>query len=442
MVEIAPFRGLRYNRERVPNLAEVVIPPYDVISPGEQDLFYRIHPHNMIRLELGKKTPQDSATDNPHTRAGRYLREWLREGILVREPEPAIYYYELDFALGGNQYRTRYGFISIMRLADFSTGMVKPHEKTFQAVKNERLCLMLSCHANLSPVFALYSDPSQSVDRCFQRGKKGEPTLSFTDASGMRHRIWAITDSRVLNDAGELMREKAIFIADGHHRYETALNYRDIRREQLRDVDSDAPHEYIMIYLANLHQPGMIILPTHRMLRNLEKWDPESFLRSAGEFFEVWKYPSDESAANEWRRTLESARQTKENIIGLFWHSADALCLLKARREPVSNYLRERGIAEVLHGLDVVVLDQVILRHLMGLDEAFLADENNIHFKHELSEGLDKVRSRDYEIGFFINPTRIEQVREAASSGLIMPHKSTYFYPKVGSGLVIHTLTP
>jgi len=442
MAEIVPFKGLRYNPEKVPDLAEVVIPPYDVISPAEQDHFYQVHPFNMIRLELGKKTARDNEENNPHTRAGNFLDQWLSESILVREPKPAIYYYELDFTLGAGVRRTRFGFISTMRLAEFSTGMVKPHEKTFQAVKNERLRLMLSCRANLSPVFALYSDPSRSVDRCLQQGREGEPTLSFTDAWGMRHRVWAVTDSEILGEVRELMGDKAIFIADGHHRYETALKYRDLQRERFVPGRPDAPYEHIMIYLANLNQEGMIILPTHRMLRHLGRWEPESFLQKASEFFEVARFASGSQGEREWRTVLESARAAKENVIGLFRQGDDAFYLLKAREEPVSRHLEGKGIARVLHRLDVVVLDQVILRHLMGLDEPFLANENNIHFKHELSEGLDGVRSRVYEVGFFINPTRIEQVQEAANSGLIMPHKSTYFYPKVGSGLVIHTLRP
>ncbi len=442
MAEIAPFKGLRYNPERIPNLSQVVIPPYDVISPREQEIFYGCNPYNMIRLELGKTTADDTESANPHTRAAKYLEEWQKSGVLRREDRPALYYYELDYTLVDGPKSTRCGFLCLLRLEGFEAGGVRPHERTFQAVKDERLKLMLACHANLSPVFALYSDPHGLVDHTLKVTREAEPVMEFRDREGMEHRIWRVLERQSFQTVRTLMRDKAIFIADGHHRYETALNYRAIQRERYPDAGEGAPFEYIMVYLSNLNQGGLTILPTHRLLRHLESWSPDAFLRSAEAFFEVEEYEDSDTGRAKWAAVLNAARPRKETVIGFQSHRGRSCHLLRAKTEAVAKFLGGCAIPAVLHGLDVVVLDQVLLKQLLALPDSFLADSDNIHFKHDLEEAVNDVRSGRYDAGFFINPTRIEQVQEVASAGLIMPHKSTYFYPKVGSGMVIHPLLP
>jgi uncharacterized protein (DUF1015 family) len=440
MAEIAPFRGVRYNVEKIPDLAKVVIPPYDVISRAEQEVYHQTSPYNMINLELGMSNAADTETNNPHTRAAGYFREWRRKQILIRDDLPAIYYYELQYSLTPQLRQTRRGFICALRLADFSSGSVRPHEKTFQAVKDERLSLMMACGANLSPVFALYSDTAHLVDHLLRSRREDAPAISFVDVQGMDHKIWRVSDIDVLRQVSGLMKDKAIFIADGHHRYETALNYRSLQRERFKDAGPNASFEYIMMYLSNLNQGGLTILPTHRLLRYLGQWEPEAFLDHAREFFNVSIYKATGTGEKDWRSGLESGGDRKETVIGLCMRGADSLYLLEAKWAPVSGFLKDMGIPELLHRLDVVVLDQILLRHVLSLPEKLISDENNIHFKHDLMDGLSQVRSGSHEAGFFINPTRIEQVQDVASAGLIMPHKSTYFYPKVGSGLVVNPL--
>jgi len=440
MVEIAPFRGLRYNPEKVGSLADVVIPPYDVISPTEQELFHQISPYNMVHLELGKTTPLDTPDDNPHIRAAKAFREWQSTHILIRDEQPALYYYELTFALTPHVRQTRYGFICALRLEDFSSGSVRPHERTFQAVKNERLGLMQACEANLSPIFALYSDPAMVIDHTLRIGRERTPIIVFTDREGMEHRLWRVVSPEIVDRVNALMLEKPIFIADGHHRYETALNYRALQRQHLGNSPPQAPHQFTMMYLSNLDQGGLVILPTHRLLRFMGPWEPRGFLRDASAYFDIVEYPLSVEGQRRWCEDLESGQKTKETVVGLYWRQGDALYLLKARHDVTSSYLVARGINPLLHRLDVVILDRLILRHLLEISDAFLANERNIHFKHDLLEALAEVKAGDYEAGFFVNPTRIEQVQEVASAGLIMPHKATYFYPKVGSGLVIYPL--
>jgi uncharacterized protein (DUF1015 family)/phosphoribosylanthranilate isomerase len=442
MAEIAPFQGLRYNPKRIPDLSQVVIPPYDVISPREQEAFYECNPYNMIRLELGKAAPEDNETANPHTRAASYLHEWQSSGVLIREDRPVLYYYELDYTIGNGLKTTRYGFLCLLRLEGFESGLVRPHERTFQAVKDERLKLMLACHANLSSVFALYSDPHELVDRSLKKSLEAEPIMAFRDREGMGHRIWRVSDEQAFQNIQTLMRDKAIFIADGHHRYETALNYRAIQRERHPNAGEHAPFEYIMVYLSNLNQGGLTILPTHRLLRHLPSWSPDAFLQSAAAYFDIEEFEASEVGRAQWAGALDAARPEQRTVIGFHSHPSRSCYLFKTRSETVVELLERCSIPAVLCGLDVVVLDEVLLKKLLALPDGFLADSDNIHFKHNLEEAVNDVCSGRYEAGFFINPTRIEQVQEVASAGLIMPHKSTYFYPKVGSGMVIHPILP
>lgn len=442
MAEIAPFRGLRYNLEKVPDLAQVVIPPYDVISPGEQQAFHERNPYNFIRLELGLAKPEDSGEDNPHIRAAALLGQWQHRGILVRNPQPSVYYYELDYKTGPDRIKTRKGFICAMRLEEFSSGRVRPHEKTFQAVKDERLDLMFACNANLSPVFALYPDSDERVLDTLASGRRGAPEISFTDSADMTHRVWPVTDRVILDQARKIMADKPIFIADGHHRYETALNYRAAMRERHGSGNTHASFEFIMVYLADMNESGLTILPTHRLLKNLGDWDRERLIEKAKSFFDVERFEPENGGELRWKDAIEAGGLRKDTTIGFYCKGAACIYVLTAKRDAVSSLLARKGTPVEMRTLDVVVLDQVVLQDLLGLSEQFLASERNISFMCDFAEALEAVKSCGFDAGFFINHTRIEQVREVATAGLIMPHKATYFYPKVISGLVLNPIVP
>ncbi|MGC8491897.1 MAG: DUF1015 domain-containing protein [Syntrophobacteraceae bacterium] len=440
MAEIAPFRGLRYNLQEVPDLSQVTIPPYDVISPEEQREFYEKNPYNFIRLELGPASPEDSPTNNPHTRAGVLIEEWTRRGVLLRNPSPSLYRYELDYSTEGEQVKTRKGFICALRLEDFSSGRVRPHEKTFQAVKDERLDLMFACKANLSPVFALYPDSGEQVYSALCHQAPPDPAVSFTDAAGMAHRLWPVSDRPTIDRVRELMLEKPIFIADGHHRYETALNYRNALRKRYGTGNPNASYEYIMVYLTDMNEPGLTIMPTHRLLRNLGDRDCERFVEKAKDLFEIQRFEPQNGNLPKWKEAIRAGGSTNNTTIGVYWKGC--VHVLTAKKDAVTSLLARKGTPPALRTLDVVVLDQLLLREILGLSDQFLADDRNIAFTHDFAGAVEEVRSRKFDAGFFINYTRIEQVRDVASAGLIMPHKSTYFYPKVTSGLVINPLFP
>ena len=301
---------------------------------------------------------------------------------------------------------------------------------------------MLACNANLSPVFALYPDSEEKVHNALASGRDGAPAISFTDSAGMAHRVWPVTERPILNEVRDLMLDKPIFIADGHHRYETALNYRNIFRERYGTGNPHAPYEFVMVYLTDMNESGLTILPTHRLLKNLGAWGPEQFIERAKTCFDVECFEIENDGELRWKEAIAAGGSRRDTTIGFYCSGAASVHVLTAKRDAVSSLLAQKGIAGPLRTLDVVVLDQVLLRDLVGLSDQVLANERNISFMHDFAEALDAVKSGRYDAGFFINNTRIEQVREVASAGLIMPHKSTYFYPKVISGLVINPLSP
>jgi len=445
MADIAPLRGYRYNQEVVPDLAAVVTPPYDVISPAEQEMYHRRHPYNMVRLILGDNEPGDTEEHNWFTRAAEELRTWREQRILLRDPQPAVYDYEIDYSAPSDLTKTRHGFICLVRLQEFAHGSIRPHEQTFAAIKSERLKLMCACNANLSQIFALYSDPAELVRGQLRVGREERPVVAFADETGIRHRLWRVTASEVIKRVAALMGEKPLFLADGHHRYETALAYRDLMRARYYDREEKASFNYVLMYLSSMNQGGLTILPTHRLFGRLPEFHLSSFREAAGRYFEVEPFPFDNAGAGRehvLKAFLAALRGAgSRHFLGLYSAGAGAFVLLKLRAEADSRAWRDH-LPRPLHHLDVVVLTELVLKGLLKVDEKTLGDERQIHYSHDDREAVRLVDSGAYQVAFLINPTRVEQVQEVASAGLIMPHKSTYFYPKVINGLVLHLLDP
>jgi uncharacterized protein (DUF1015 family) len=443
MADIAPLRGYRYNQEVVPDLAAVVTPPYDVISLAAQEMYYRRHPYNMIRLILAKKEPRDTKEHNWFTRAGEELRAWRQRGILLRDPQPALYDYEIDYSEPPGLPKTRHGFICLVRLQEFSQGSIRPHERTFAATKSERLKLMCACNANVSQIFALYSDPTEVVRRKLRVGREERPVAAFTDEAGTRHCLWRVTAPEVIKGVVALMEEKALFLADGHHRYETALAYRDLMRARYEDRGEKASFNYVLMYLSSINQGGLTILPTHRLFGRLPGFHLNSFLEAAGRYFEVERFPFDSASREHVLESFLTALRGagSRHLVGLYSAEAGAFVLLKLRADADSRAWRDH-LPWPLHHLDVVVLTELVLKGLLRVDEKTLGDERQIYYSHDGREAVRLVDSGAYQVAFLINPTRVEQVQEVASAGLIMPHKSTYFYPKVIDGSVLNLLDP
>lgn len=439
MAEVVPFNGIRYNPELIPDMAAVVAPPYDVISPKEQDGFYERHPNNVIRLILGKAQLGDSAQDNVHSRAGHYFQTWMAEKVLAADVAPAFYLTTVEFSSGAKSY-TRFGIIGRVRLEPFEKGIILPHERTFSKVKSERLMLMKACHANFSPIFGLFADGEDSLRRLGAIAASQSPTMDIVDDKGHRQKMWCLTEKQIVAQLASFFSSKRIYIADGHHRYETALNYRNWVKEHTPGFSPDHPANFVMMSLSSMVDAGMIILPAHRLIKDLSAANIEALMQKSGEYFDILPIGLErglDHAMAEFNTVLTS--QTHLNAIGVYLKKPELLRVM-VLKEGVMAKLFHNQLDAVLRDLDVTVLTQLIMMELMGFDQARLDDETKIAYRTTSKDALEAVNAGEADVAFILNPTKIEQVQRVAEKGLIMPRKSTYFYPKVISGQVFNLL--
>jgi len=437
MAEISPFRGICYNLEKVDDLSDVLTPPYDVISPQEQEQFYNRHPKNVIRLILGRIREDDTPQDNRYTRAAGFFERWRDEKTLVRDETPALYLTAVDFSVNEVPY-TRYGLIAKVGLEPFEKKIILPHERTFSKVKSERLELMKTCKANFSPIFGLYTDTGEVLDELKRAVSGRSAETDLTDDKGHRHRMWRISDPAVCASVRGAFQDKQIFIADGHHRYETALNYRNWLAETLPGFNGDHPANGIMMYLCSMNDPGLRILPAHRMLVGIDGQVRSSLMQKAADFFQVTPFPRDDAGLAALRSRLrEDSSVTK---IGVLLKDQPDAYLLSLKNGVMDRLFEQEIPAAALRHLDVTVLTRLIFMELLGFDELRLDNEKSIAYTSIEKDAVATVATGECDLAFLLNPTSIDQVRGVAQEGLIMPRKSTYFYPKVITGQVFNCL--
>lgn len=445
MAIVIPFKGTLYNSEVVGDMKRVVAPPYDVISPEEQELYHRESPYNIIRIILGQIYAEDHATSNRYTRAAECLKSWLQQGVLRPDPHPSFYLYRQTYSLEGER-RVRRGFIGLIQLEEYGKGAVLPHEKTLSAPKADRLALLRSCRANLSPIFGLYSDPSREVNGLLQEVEaRQEARLQLEDDQGVGHALWALSHEEVVGKVASAMRSRQILIADGHHRYETALEYQQEMRGLQPSCSGEEPFNYTMIYLANLDDEGISILPTHRLVRRIPDQGPKSLpslLERSGEYFQVEQLPLDPGArgeASQARALLDSMAQQGKGGRHAFclYAGEDRFYRLTLKGEALPPAFMRGDIPEVWRTLDVVILHLLLLEGALGLTPEEIQGQC-LGYTQDAGQAIRSVRSQAYPLAFLLNPTRIEEVKRVATAGYRMPEKSTYFYPKLLSGLVIH----
>jgi uncharacterized protein (DUF1015 family) len=432
VAEIAPFRALRYNLELVGRIEDVVTPPYDVINPRQQDLYYAASPYNIIRLELNKRLPTDNGNDNPARRAGELLRRWRAEGVLKRDPRPSLYYCETEYDAEGER-RCRQGFIGVVRAEEFG-GAVRRHELTFSGVKVGRLHLIRECQANLSPVFGLYDDPSRRAVTALAACAKGSPELDFTDDGGSRHRFWRVDDPAALREATEVLRESVIVVADGHHRYETAVAFAQEMRSRFPEAPPEAPFNYVMMYLCDSGAPGLTVLPAHRVLAPPAGFSLDDFERRAADYFDLVRFPQE--GQGEFLAALKANGASAKSSIGLYAGPGEDYRLLRLKEGVMAGPVGE-DLPQPLRRLDVIVFGRLVLERLLGLP----GDENEglIQYIPDTAQALEAAGSTG-RLAFLLNATPVWQVQEVARHSLTMPRKSTYFHPKAVSGLTIHPL--
>jgi uncharacterized protein (DUF1015 family) len=436
MAEILPFRGVLYDPAKVGDVTSVVAPPYDVIGPAEQAALYARHPGNIIRLELGQEQPGDSPQENRYTRAKHFLQEWLRDGLLRRDDKPAMYLYAVEYRLRGGQTRTMRGFLSLVTLEEFGTGRIFPHENTRAAAKDDRYQLLETCRSNFSPIFSLYSDAEGAIIRTLERTvEKGQPRFAVTDADGVRHLLWTVSDQKALDRVVAAMKPLPLFIADGHHRYESALRYRNAQQEASGNKGPLAS-DWVLMYFSNLDDSGLTILPTHRVLPGPLPCPAAEFRARMAETFTVetiaFTKETEPAARAKFLGALHAARGNTAHVMGLIVRGDSRYEVLTLTAEGLS-----RLGASARERLDVSILQQMVFRGALHMEPA---DEERLIYIKDEEDVLAAMARGDGELAVLLNPPRVTEVKDVARAGDRMPHKSTYFYPKPLTGLVINAM--
>jgi uncharacterized protein (DUF1015 family) len=430
MAFILPFRAWRYDPT---SAAKTVTQPYDKISPAMQDGYYAASPYNLVRIILGRREAGDNTEHNVYTRAAASFRDWRTQGVLRQDAKPSIYVYAQRFkAPGGTVEAERQGFIAIGRLEDYSARIVHRHEQTLSKPKADRLDLLRAARAHFGQLFMLYEDQGE-IDALLAEATRSAPTMELTDEYGVVHRLWEVSDPALIDNVRGKMADKNLVIADGHHRYETALTYRDERRDAAPGGDRDAPYEFAMMTFVNMNSPGLLILPTHRVVHGLPSFSAEDFQNASRAFFHIEEVNPALDAARASAFLEEKGRRGT----ALLAVAANRAFLLQ---NPKTDAQDLAGLSERQQALDVVQLHKRLLEGVLKLTEESIRNQQNISYVRDASEALAQVRSGSANVAFLMNPCRVQQVRDVAFAGEVMPQKSTDFYPKLLSGLTIYAL--
>jgi uncharacterized protein (DUF1015 family) len=433
MAEIIPFKALRYDPHQV-KLEDVLTQPYDKITPEMQTKYYERSAHNLVRIILGKSGETDTEAFNVYTRAKEYLHDWRSGGLLKHDAEPCLYAYSQTFtAPGARDLVERRGFIALGRIHDYADQVVFRHEQTHSKPRADRLNLLRATQAHFGQIFMLYSDPHAVVEAMLQTKTAEDPDTSLLDEYETLHRVWRIHDPATIQEVQQFMRDKKLLIADGHHRYETSLAYRKERRAQSSFDDPNAPYEFVMMTLVPMESPGLVILPTHRIVHGLPAFDRDQMLEVAAQFFDIDRI----DLKTESRSATTLLSEAGNNGTAFVAVTRQGTYLMKARKGPIEDALRH--LPELQRNLDVAQLHRIMLERILGISEEAIRNQENIRYERDAFEAISWVR-QGANVAFLMNPAKIEQVRDIAFAGEVLPQKSTDFYPKMLSGLTIYAL--
>ncbi|MGI6402710.1 MAG: DUF1015 domain-containing protein [Oscillospiraceae bacterium] len=415
MATIKAFGALRFT-PKAGSLEELTCPPYDIISEEEREAYLARNPHNIIRLEL----PREG--QDPYQQAQATFREWMDQGILATDQAPGLYLYEEVFTVAGEQ-KSLLGLCCMVKLEEFEKGVVLPHEQTLSKAKTDRFNLMTATGCNFSSVYCLYFDEENNIFSRLEAATQQEPLEEFQSADGITHRVWKIEDPAEIQKISTLFEEKKLYIADGHHRYETALNYRNSLMAQGRKVGQA---HYVMMTLMHMEHPGLVVFPTHRVVHGLEQFDAQQLLKDCGEHFTLTQV-----AVGELEGVMKQAEQAGEKVLGLCL--PQGAYLLKLRSEDVMKELLPQA-SKAYQLLDVNVLHLLILERFLGIDKENMANQRNLYYTRDAEEAFATVSQGKANCAFLLNATKVEEIADVAAAGEKMPQKSTYFYPKLITG--------
>ncbi len=420
MTVLRPFKAIHYNPETIKDFSKVVCPPYDVISKEQQTRLHNLSPYNFVHIDLAKETPKDDAANNKYTRSQKTFEEWLATGVLVEDEKPGIYFYKQDYKVMGQRH-SRLGFIALMKLEDDGENRIFPHENTHSAAKEDRFQLCSALKAHLSSIFVSFSDKTRKVESIFQRKLSAQkPFIDVTDEEGVRHSVWKLTDEHAIKEIQAALQDQAMFIADGHHRYEVAQQYRKMHLKGKSKSNGQAPFDYIMTYFTNMESRDLKVFPIHRVIRKLPK--NIDFLE---EFFRIDKIKNRDDLP-----VLLAKAGRNESAIGIY--TRDSIKLLRLKNKLLIDEHIHEGSKEYRQ------LDATILKYFI-LDRIGIASEDIIYTK-DLPQALNMVDNHEAAASFILNPVQMQQIRAIALNGERMPPKTTYFYPKVLSGLTVYKM--
>ncbi|MBI5056193.1 MAG: DUF1015 domain-containing protein [Nitrospirae bacterium] len=420
MAEVIPFKGVLYNPQKVDaNLT--MAPPYDIVTPEFKETLYGKSPHNIIRIDFGKDSDDDNENENRYTRAANFLSDWLDEGVLNRDAEPAFYCYEISYDMNGQTKKAR-GFLGAVRIEELGTGRIHPHEMTYSKPKSDRLNILKYCQAHTSPIFSLYSSVEKKTSSILENISGEKPFIEAKNGDGFIHRLWRINDTASIDTIKQEMSDKDIFIADGHHRYETSLKFKKEMEEKGLIQTGDEPYNFTLMFLANIEDDGLTLLPTHRIVEVDSNINIKETLRK---YFDIQKISEPGLPEQQARQQMFEAMRQKTHSFGMFLTNTNNYYTLSAGGPKI-----ELDMPECLRNLDVTVLHKLVFEKLLKIE----------HYEYEMDAGVavERARKGSFEAVFFLNPTAIHDVKEVALAGERMPPKSTYFYPKLLTGMVIY----
>jgi len=423
LAEISPFKGARYNQEIIEDMASVICPPYDVISPEEQKAYYERSEYNVIRLEHGMVLPKDTKTSNKHSRANTTFNQWLKDQVLVIDHVPSFYIHEHSFN-HQNIRRKRLGLTACVRLEPWEKKIIFPHENTVPGIKSDRLELMRACAANFSPLLGLYEDPGHKVTKLLTSQASRKPAIDFA-GDGETHKLWVANEPEFVQRVSHFLASKPIYIADGHHRYETALAYRDERRQKTSSGTGEEAFNFVMMTLVSFFDPGLTVLPVHRLVRGISSKTLAQFKNHLETLFEVESIPLGETGLPEVRGAITRVLGLEPgNVIALKLHQSSSL-----------KEIMPKGHSEVYKRLDVSIVQHLVIDKLMATDKS-----SSITYVPNIVEARRLVESGGQQLAFLLNPIPVTTIKAIADANDKMPGKSTYFYPKLPTGLVINSL--
>ncbi len=443
MARIYPFRALRYNPSLV-RVEDCVTQPYDKITPAMQQAYYQKSPYNLVRIILGLPELFDGKeTGDVYSRAARDFTAWRDSGVLAQDSEPSIFAYSQKFTVPGSNGKVleRRGFIALGGLHDYSEGVVFRHEQTLSKPKSDRLNLLRATRAHFGQIFMLYSDPGLTAEKLLFN-EDATPDIEVTDEYDVLHRVWKISDENTINILISALADKKLIIADGHHRYETALNYSkehapaqpaSSERNSYTLPQPPYPEAAVMMTFVNMDAEGLVILPTHRVVFGLENFDPAKFVEQAKTYFEI--EPVASSQAHDLKAKLAAAGAGKTALLAV---TKKGNYLLTAKPDAIAKALGD--LSERQRQLDVAQLHGLVLEQLLGITPEAIRQQTNLRYLRDAGEAVEQVANGDADVAFLMNPVTMAQLREVAFAGEVMPQKSTDFFPKLLSGLAIYPL--